>query len=113
MRLFAGTPFDRPTKCDRCGALETECDCPPVRPAALAAGSQTAVLRVEKRKRGKIVTVIAGLTAAQPDLADLLSQLKTVCGAGGTLKEGVLEVQGDHLDRLRETLGRLGYKVRG
>ncbi len=111
MRLFAGTPFDRPPKCERCGALEAECVCPqqPARPKS--ANQQVARLNIEKRRKGKIITVIRGLGDA--DLTGLLSQLKTACGAGGTTKDGVLEIQGDHVARISDVLGSLGYRVKG
>ena len=116
MRLFEGTPFDIPPKCDRCDELESDCNCPPAPdpPAELLEPStQTANLSVEKRKKGKVVTVIAGLPSAGIDLADLLTHLKNACGAGGTIKDDSLEIQGKHLDRVRETLVRIGYKVNG
>jgi translation initiation factor 1 len=106
MRLFAGTPYDRPPKCDRCGALEADCKCPP-----LAAG-QVARLAVEKRKKGKVVTVIRGLSAAGNDLSNLLGRLKSQCGAGGTIQDGTLEIQGDHIERVRALLSELGYTVK-
>src|SRR5262245_19965056 len=101
MRLFAGTPFDRPPKCDRCGALESECVCAPLPGPRIPPQQQVARLSVEKRKKGKIVTMIRGLPALGNDLPELLSRLKSQCGAGGTLKEETLEIQGDHLDRIR------------
>jgi translation initiation factor 1 len=79
----------------------------------IAPGEQTARLAVEKRKKGKIVTVIRGLTAANNDLPALLSRLKTQCGAGGTVQEDCLEVQGEHLDRIRAALVEIGYKIKG
>ena len=112
MRLFAGTPFDRPPQCDRCGQLEAECTCPPPVPRRLAPERQTARLAVEKRTKGKLVTVIRGLTAENNDLPELLSKLKSICGAGGTVKDDELEIQGSHLDRLKEALLKLGYRVR-
>jgi translation initiation factor 1 len=60
-----------------------------------------------------VVTVIRGLSARDGDLAPLLAQLKRKCGAGGTLDGDTLELQGDHLDRLRAILGDAGYSVRG
>ena len=74
---------------------------------------QTAKLAVEKRKKGKVVTVVRGLTAEANDFPALLARLKNACGAGGTLDGESLEVQGDHLERLRKLLGEIGYKVRG
>jgi len=74
---------------------------------------QTARLAVEKRKKGKVVTVIRGLPAEENDLPALLGQLKTACGAGGTVKDDLLEIQGSHLERVRDLLAGLGYRVRG
>lgn len=74
---------------------------------------QTARLAVEKRKKGKIVTVVSGLAAADNDLPELLTRLKTACGAGGTLQEDSLEIQGEHLERLRNLLAEIGYRVKG
>ncbi|MEQ9409746.1 MAG: translation initiation factor [Fuerstiella sp.] len=115
-RLFAGTKFDRPPHCERCGEPEQECRCPPVPPAAaerVPPEKQTARLAVEKRKRGKTVTVIRGLATDANDLPSLLTQLKNKCGAGGSLHDDHLEIQGDHLSRLRNELQKIGYKVKG
>jgi translation initiation factor 1 len=70
-------------------------------------------LSVEKRKKGKFVTVVQGLSSEGNDLPELLSQLKTQCGAGGTIKEESLEIQGEHLARVREILIERGYRVKG
>lgn len=112
-RLFAGTPFDRPPRCERCGELESECQCPPPPAPTIPPAKQTAALAVEKRKKGKLVTVVRGLPAQGNDLPALLAQLKTACGAGGTLKDELLEIQGNHLERIRELLRSIGYRVRG
>src|SRR5688572_7897481 len=103
-RLFAGTPFDRPPRCERCGALETECQCPPGSPPRLAPESQTACVAIEKRKKGKKVTLVRGLSAEGNDLPALLTHLKNACGAGGTLQSGTLEIQGDHRQRIADLL---------
>ena len=117
MGLLSGTVFDRPPHCGVCDRLETECICPPPEPERKVFASpekQTARLVVEKRKKGKVVTVIRGLNAQQSDLPMLLTRLKTHCGAGGTLSEAEeLEVQGNHLDRIRAELQKIGYKVKG
>jgi translation initiation factor 1 len=110
MRLFEGTPFDRPPRCDRCGELETDCRCPP---PLLPPSSQTAKLSIEKRKKGKVVTVIRGLPAEGNDLPALLTRLKSQCGAGGALDGDALEIQGDQLDRIRALLTGLGYRTKG
>jgi translation initiation factor 1 len=115
MRLFAGTPFDRPPVCERCGKLEEECACPPLPPpkSIVPPEKQTAKLTVEKRKKGKLVTAISGLSAAGNDLPALLTRLKSACGAGGALDGDTLEIQGDHRERLRMLLTTAGFKVRG
>ena len=111
MRLFEGTPWDRPPRCERCGQLEADCVCSPAPPERIPPGQQTAKLAIEKRAKGKIATVVRGLDAG--DLPDLLTRLKSSCGAGGTIKDGAIEIQGRHLDRIRETLEQIGYCVRG
>jgi translation initiation factor 1 len=74
---------------------------------------QTARLAVEKRKKGKVVTVVRGLQAEVNDLPALLGQLKAAWGAGGTVKDDRLEIQGKHLERVRGLLAGLGYRIRG
>jgi translation initiation factor 1 len=113
MRLFEGTAWDRPPTCERCGKLEAECTCPPIVPPKerIPPQKQTARLTVEKRKKGKLVTVIRGLSAEANDLPALLTRLKNACGAGGAIEEDALEIQGDQLNRLQTILGEIGYKV--
>ena len=111
-RLFAGTPFDIPPRCERCGELEEECQCGPPPKQLTPPHKQTAKLRVEKRKHQRMMTVVCGLPASENDLPDLLSALKSVCGAGGSLKNEQIELQGDHLGRVKEELVKLGYRVK-
>ena len=116
MRLFEGTEFDRPPRCERCGELEEECACPPlppVPPVWADPQSQLAKVVVEKRKKGKMVTVIRGLAAVDNDLPELLSRIKNHCGAGGTIKGDTLEVQGRHIERVRSLLLEIGYRIKG
>jgi translation initiation factor 1 len=112
MRLFAGTPFDRPPQCDRCGKPEEECQCAPEPPPRVPLGKQTARVSVEKRKHGRLMTIVRGLAAADNDLPDLLKQLKNACGAGGTIDEDLIEIQGDQAERVRTTLSKIGYRVK-
>ena len=113
MRLFEGTPWDRPPRCERCAQLESECSCPPLPCPSKPPASQTARLSLEKRAKGKRVTVIRGLSAKDNDLPSLLTELKSACGAGGTLQEESLEVQGEHLERIRNWLQNAGYRTKG
>ena len=114
MRLFEGTQFDRPPKCDRCGELEQVCQCPPPGPEQAAPESQTARICLEKRKKGKQVTQVGGLAEGNPGryLNELLTRLKNACGAGGTIQEGMIEIQGDHRERITKLLKEMGYRVR-
>ena len=124
-RLFAGTEFDIPPRCDDCGNLESECVCSAEDKARAEAirrrdadriepGKQTARISVQKRKGGRKATVVEGLTAKANDLHELLAQLQAACGSGGTVKskEDLIEIQGDHVDRVRRTLGAIGFKVK-
>lgn len=111
MRLFEGTQFDIPPTCDRCGELEEVCECPPPPPATTPPEKQTPRIAIEKRKKGKLVTVIRGL-AESDDHSNLLTQLKNHCGAGGTIKDATIEIQGDHLDRTKQKLKDLGYRIK-
>ena len=72
-------------------------------------------LRVQasrKGRKGKTVTIISGFQSNQETLAALLKQLKNQCGAGGTLKDNEIEIQGEHKQKLIEILTKLGYKTK-
>lgn len=111
-RLFAGTQFDIPPRCDRCGELEEDCKCEPLPPEKVAPEKQTAKVRVDRRKHKRLITVVWGLSGEETDLSDLLSTLKSACGAGGTLQGEQIELQGDHLELVKKRLREIGYKVR-
>lgn len=111
MRLFEGTELDIPPSCERCQKLEAECQCPPPAHEYLPNDRQVARLRTEKRKRGKIVTLVVGLDPDETDLPRLLTQLKNACGAGGTIGEQGIEIQGDHVVRLSTSLAEMGYRI--
>ena len=85
-----------------------------MRPArSLPPGQQEAHIRREKKGRGgKTVTVIYGLQHTPAALKELLVMLKNTCGAGGTIKETELEIQGDQRDKVAEKLHQMGYKVK-
>jgi len=65
-----------------------------------------------KGRKGKTVTIISGFQSNQETLAGLLKQLKNQCGAGGTLKDDEIEIQGEHKEKLMEILTKLGYKAK-
>jgi translation initiation factor 1 len=82
---------------------------PPRRPP----GDATVRVRREvKGRRGKTVTTIEGVPLTEGDLRDLASELKRRCGTGGSVKDGVIEIQGDHRDILVAELEGRGYTVK-
>lgn len=113
--IFKGTKWDVP--CERCKKPLSECACPPPPPppppaAPLKAPSEQRVrVRIEKRPNGKKVTVLDGLDSKDQD--ELLPRLKALCGAGGTIKEGKLEVQGEHKEKVLAELAKRGYAAKG
>jgi translation initiation factor 1 len=73
------------------------------------------VVRVRREtggRGGKTVTTIYGVPLPEPKLKDLAGELKRLCGTGGTLKEGTIEIQGDHRDRIVPALEQRGYTVK-
>lgn len=68
--------------------------------------------RETKGRRGQGVTLIQGLPFEGEQLNELARTLKQLCGSGGTLKEGVIEIQGDHREKLRTYLEAQGLKVK-
>ncbi len=86
-------------------------------PTPLPGSGQGAQARVRVGREvagrgGKGVSVITGLPLAGAELEALARQLKKLCGAGGGVREGVIEIQGDHRDRLVTELCRLGYEAK-
>ena len=69
-------------------------------------------MRDRKHRGGKTVTIITGVVASNEAITTLAQQLKKLCGSGGTVKDGVIEIQGDHCDKVIARLTRLGYKVK-
>jgi len=103
-------------RCLKCKELVSECVCEPeVDPKSY---KFVAVLRIEKSGRaGKTVTVIDQLPKSEIFLKDLTTKLKKKCGSGGTYlmdkKEGVIEIQGDKRELIREFLAKEGIKSKG
>jgi translation initiation factor 1 len=70
------------------------------------------VSRETKGRKGKGVTLVKGVALDDAALAALAKQLKAACGSGGTVKDGVIEVQGDHCDQVMQLLVRQGMNVK-
>jgi translation initiation factor 1 len=95
--------------CPRC--KRSPCRCP--KPVSLPPGGQTAAIQRETKGRGgKTVTVVRNLQLAPQELKALATQLKQACGTGGTVKDGAIEIQGDHREKIAATLRSLGYKTK-
>ena len=68
--------------------------------------------RDSKGRGGKAVTLIKKLILSEDDMKELAKKLRQVCGSGGTLKDGIIEIQGEHREKIAETLKKMGYKVK-
>ncbi|HSV83706.1 MAG TPA: translation initiation factor Sui1 [Ramlibacter sp.] len=97
--------------CPACRRPLAHCACRKA-PATPAGDGIVRVLRETKGRGGKAVTVVRGVPLAEPELARLGQELKAACGSGGTVKEGAVEVQGDHLEKVMAWLVQRGYKVK-
>ncbi|HEY4385689.1 MAG TPA: stress response translation initiation inhibitor YciH [Ktedonobacteraceae bacterium] len=110
-RVVYSTDSGRITTCPVCGQLYKNCRCDqPTAPSKKSDGI-VRVMRDRKHRGGKTVTVITGV----PDdagLNSLAQQLKKLCGSGGTIKDGMIEIQGDHCDKVMGKLSEMGYKVK-
>lgn len=81
-------------------------------PAAGAGKARVRVGRETSGRGGKGVSVVTGLPLSTQELEALGTKLKKLCGAGGAVKDGVIEIQGDHRDRLVQELVKLGYEAK-
>jgi translation initiation factor 1 len=119
-RVVYDSDTAQPGRCTTCGKRLDRCSCqqarrsaPPASPAQnLPRDGVVRILRDRKGRGGKTVTVIAGLTGSAAALGQLTSELKRLCGTGGTVRGDVIEIQGDHRERLQTELTRRGYKVK-
>lgn len=97
--------------CPACGNPVAGCICRQKNTAVKTDGI-VRVGRLTKGCKGKGLSVITGIPLDADGLAALAKQLKQKCGAGGAIKDGAVEIQGDHRDRLVDELKKLGYTVK-
>ncbi len=96
-------------RCQRCGSYP--CRCP--KPKSLPPQQQNPrIFRDRKGRGGKTVTVIRDLQLSPTDLKTLGKELKQKCGSGGAIKDGNIEIQGDHRDKVLDELQKLGYQAK-
>ncbi|WP_258127713.1 translation initiation factor Sui1 [Achromobacter anxifer] len=98
--------------CPECRKPLTQCLCKQAAKAPPAGDGIARVSRETKGRGGKSVTVVKGLALDGAALNALGKQLRTACGSGGTVKDGVIEIQGEHCDRVLEVLQKQGYRAK-
>ncbi len=102
---------DRGLVCPKCRLPMAKCSCR--REATVPKGDGIVRVRRETRGHGgKTVTAVDGIPLAGDALRELCSELKRLCGTGGTVKDGVVQIQGDQRDKILSELSRRGFTVK-
>jgi len=97
--------------CPDCDQPVPECVCRATSGASESTGS-IRVRRESKGRKGKVVTLVSGVPLGSVELGDLARELKNRCGAGGTVRDGIIEIQGDHRDKIVADLQGRGWQVK-
>ena len=112
-RIVYSTDSGRVDTCPHCGQSYKNCRCNQSgTSSAKKSDGIVRVMRDRKQRGGKTVTVINGVIGSEAELTALAQQLKKLCGSGGTVKDGNIEIQGDHCDKVIAKLTASGYKVK-
>jgi translation initiation factor 1 len=98
--------------CAKCNRPTELCVCVHQKKQAVKGDGVVRIGRETKGRKGKGVTIISGLPLAEDDLKQMASKLKQLCGTGGTVKDGIVEIQGDHRDKLLAFISAQGYKAK-
>ena len=98
--------------CPQCRQALADCRCAALARQAPVGDGVVRVSRETKGRGGKAVTIVRGLALDAAALAELGKRLRTACGAGGTARDGVLEVQGDHVERVVDWLKQAGHAAK-
>ncbi|MBL4606328.1 MAG: translation initiation factor Sui1 [Pseudomonadales bacterium] len=99
--------------CPNCNQAVNACRCSLLKKSLLPeTDGVVRVSRETKGRKGKGVTLVAGVPLSEPELKALAKRLRTLCGTGGTLKGGVIELQGDHCAVLLNELSKNGWVVK-
>ena len=98
--------------CPTCRLPLNSCACAAQAKAAPRGDGTVRVSRDTKGRGGKAVTLVRGLPLDAAALAALGKRLRTACGAGGTVKDGVLEIQGDHVEQVLAWLQQDGFAAK-
>ena len=97
--------------CPDCGKAVAGCVCREKKSVPLKGGA-VKIGRETKGRKGKGVTLISGVPLDPSGLLELSKELKKRCGSGGIVKDGIIEIQGDHRDQLFEEMRRRGWQVK-
>ena len=92
--------------CPKCGLPTEICVCEDI-----AREQQKILISVDKRRYGKMMTIVDGINPHELDIDSLITKLKKKCASGGTIKEGRIELQGDHRTKVKEALEEMGFIV--
>jgi len=92
--------------CPKCGLPKELCVCEDI-----AREQQRIDITVDKRRYGKMMTIVDGINSSDLDIDALITKLKKKCASGGTIKDGKIELQGDHRAKVKETLEEMGFMV--
>ena len=103
---------DKGKTCPTCGWPARDCRCSSNRKQPVVGDGRVRVARETKGRKGKGVTLVKGLPLGEADLKALAKELKRTCGTGGTVKDGVIEIQGEHRDTLVAELKKRGYDAK-
>lgn len=91
--------------CPVCGLPKSICVC-----ETISREQQRIKIKLETRKWGRPVTIIEGLDGEKEDLYKLARKLKSACASGGTVKNGMIILQGDHREKVRDILVSIGHR---
>jgi translation initiation factor 1 len=92
--------------CPKCGLPTDICVCEDI-----AREQQKIIISVDKRRYGKMMTIVDGINPHELDIDSLITKLKKKCASGGTIKDGRIELQGDHRSKVKESLEEMGFIV--
>ncbi|OWQ91351.1 stress response translation initiation inhibitor YciH [Roseateles aquatilis] len=95
--------------CPQCRQAQADCRCKALAASAVLGDGKVRVRRETAGRKGKGVTVVLGLPMTAAELTDAAKKLKAACGTGGTVKDGTIEIQGDHLDKVMAWLTQAGF----
>ena len=90
--------------CPRCGLSQELCVC-----ETIAKEEQRISIKLVKRKFGKMITLVDGINIKDINIKDIAKNLKSRLACGGTVKDGIIELQGDHVSKVRKELVALGF----